>query len=76
MALVPHQVFGIREGPLTTIHSHTNDQSRLDSPHRARRRARSAAPLVSRGIIGARPPAWSTSASPRSAATGEGLRPV
>ncbi|MBP2471824.1 glyceraldehyde 3-phosphate dehydrogenase [Crossiella equi] len=43
MALVLHQTFGIREGLMTTIHSYTNDQSLLDSPHRDPRRARSAA---------------------------------
>ncbi|MFI9811867.1 type I glyceraldehyde-3-phosphate dehydrogenase [Saccharothrix variisporea] len=43
MASVLHEAFGIREGLMTTIHSYTNDQSLLDSPHKDLRRARSAA---------------------------------
>ncbi len=35
--------FGIEHGFMTTIHSYTNDQNILDSPHRDLRRARSAA---------------------------------
>lgn len=35
--------FGIENGLMTTIHSYTNDQSLLDSPHSDLRRARSAA---------------------------------
>ena len=35
--------FGIAKGLMTTIHSYTNDQSILDSPHKDLRRARAAA---------------------------------
>jgi len=35
--------FGISYGSMTTIHSYTNDQSLLDSPHKDLRRARAAA---------------------------------
>ena len=35
--------FGIVKGLMTTIHSYTNDQSILDSPHKDLRRARAAA---------------------------------
>ncbi len=35
--------FGIEHGFMTTIHSYTNDQNVLDSPHKDLRRARSAA---------------------------------
>lgn len=35
--------FGIRRGLMTTIHSYTNDQVILDSPHKDLRRARAAA---------------------------------
>lgn len=35
--------FGIEKGFMTTIHSYTNDQNILDSPHKDLRRARSAA---------------------------------
>jgi glyceraldehyde 3-phosphate dehydrogenase len=43
MAAVLHQEFGIERGYLTTVHSYTNDQVLLDSPHKDLRRARSAA---------------------------------
>jgi len=35
--------FGVEKGFMTTIHSYTNDQPTLDSPHKDLRRARSAA---------------------------------
>ncbi len=35
--------FGFRRGLMTTIHSYTNDQALLDTPHRDLRRARAAA---------------------------------
>jgi glyceraldehyde 3-phosphate dehydrogenase len=34
--------FGVKRGLMTTIHSYTNDQALLDSPHRDLRRARAA----------------------------------
>jgi len=40
---VLHEEFGIVKGLLTTVHSYTNDQSILDSPHKDLRRARTAA---------------------------------
>jgi glyceraldehyde 3-phosphate dehydrogenase len=40
---VLHDKFGIEKGLMTTIHSYTNDQKLLDSPHKDLRRARSAA---------------------------------
>ncbi|HHS13989.1 MAG TPA: type I glyceraldehyde-3-phosphate dehydrogenase [bacterium] len=40
---VLHDVFGIREGLMTTIHAYTNDQKILDAPHKDLRRARAAA---------------------------------
>ncbi|GGU50532.1 type I glyceraldehyde-3-phosphate dehydrogenase [Lentzea flava] len=43
MASVLDESFGIVEGLMTTIHSYTNDQALLDSPHKDLRRARSAA---------------------------------
>jgi glyceraldehyde 3-phosphate dehydrogenase len=43
IAKVIHQMFGIRKGWMTTIHSYTNDQQLLDLPHRDLRRARAAA---------------------------------
>jgi glyceraldehyde 3-phosphate dehydrogenase len=43
MADVLHREFGIRHGLMTTIHSYTNDQVLLDSPHKDLRRGRSAA---------------------------------
>ncbi|MFH1551310.1 MAG: glyceraldehyde 3-phosphate dehydrogenase NAD-binding domain-containing protein, partial [bacterium] len=42
IAKVLHQNFEIETGLMTTIHSYTNDQSLLDSPHKDLRRARSA----------------------------------
>ncbi|MDB4930115.1 MAG: type glyceraldehyde-3-phosphate dehydrogenase [Myxococcaceae bacterium] len=43
MAKVLHETFGIVKGQMTTVHSYTNDQVILDSPHKDLRRARSAA---------------------------------
>ncbi len=43
VAKVVHEVFGIRRGLMTTIHSYTNDQRILDLPHKDLRRARAAA---------------------------------
>lgn len=43
MASVLQRAFGIERGFLTTVHSYTNDQVLLDSPHKDPRRARSAA---------------------------------
>jgi glyceraldehyde 3-phosphate dehydrogenase len=43
MVDVLHRTFGIQRGMMTTIHSYTNDQSLIDSPHKDLRRARSAA---------------------------------
>jgi len=43
IAKILHDNFGIVSGSMTTIHSYTNDQSVLDSPHKDLRRARSAA---------------------------------
>ncbi|MHB1023646.1 MAG: type I glyceraldehyde-3-phosphate dehydrogenase [Acidobacteriaceae bacterium] len=40
---VLHQTFGITNGIMTTIHSYTNDQVILDTPHKDLRRARAAA---------------------------------
>ncbi len=40
---VIHEKFKIVKGELTTIHSYTNDQRIIDSPHKDLRRARSAA---------------------------------
>lgn len=40
---VLHDVFGIRQGLMTTIHAYTNDQKILDAPHKDLRRARAAA---------------------------------
>ena len=42
VAKVLHEVFGIRRGLMTTIHSYTNDQVILDFPHKDPRRARAA----------------------------------
>lgn len=39
-AKVVHDLFGIRRGFMTTIHSYTNDQKVLDMPHSDLRRAR------------------------------------
>ncbi|WP_112237290.1 type I glyceraldehyde-3-phosphate dehydrogenase [Kribbella monticola] len=43
MVSVLHQAFGIQHGLMTTIHSYTNDQVILDSPHKDLRRGRSGA---------------------------------
>ncbi len=43
VAKVLNDRFGIEKGLMTTIHSYTNDQPTLDSPHKDLRRARSAA---------------------------------
>ena len=43
VAKVLHEKFGIVRGLMTTIHSYTNDQKIIDSPHSDLRRARSAA---------------------------------
>lgn len=43
VAKVLHDNFGIKSGLMNTIHSYTNDQIILDSPHSDLRRARSAA---------------------------------
>ncbi len=40
---VLHSTFGIASGIMTTIHSYTNDQVILDTPHKDLRRARAAA---------------------------------
>ncbi len=40
---VLHDTFGITSGIMTTIHSYTNDQVILDTPHKDLRRARAAA---------------------------------
>jgi glyceraldehyde 3-phosphate dehydrogenase len=40
---VLHDTFGISSGIMTTIHSYTNDQVILDTPHKDLRRARAAA---------------------------------
>ncbi len=42
-AKVVNDVFGIKQGFMTTIHSYTNDQQILDLPHSDLRRARAAA---------------------------------
>ena len=42
-AKVIHQLFGIRHGVMTTVHSYTMDQCLLDGPHKDFRRARAAA---------------------------------
>jgi glyceraldehyde 3-phosphate dehydrogenase len=38
MVSVLHRAFGIEHGLMTTIHSYTNDQATLDSPHKDLRR--------------------------------------
>ncbi len=43
MAKVLHESLGIVKGQMTTVHSYTNDQVILDSPHKDLRRARGAA---------------------------------
>lgn len=42
LAFLIHQNFGIQSGFMTTVHSYTNDQKLLDSPHSDFRRARAA----------------------------------
>lgn len=42
MAKVLHETLGIVKGQMTTVHSYTNDQVILDSPHKDLRRARAA----------------------------------
>lgn len=42
-AKVLNDTFGLKRGMMTTIHSYTNDQHTLDSPHKDYRRARAAA---------------------------------
>ena len=42
-AKVVNDVFGIKRGVMTTVHSYTNDQRILDLPHKDLRRARAAA---------------------------------
>ncbi|GAA2807001.1 type I glyceraldehyde-3-phosphate dehydrogenase [Kribbella solani] len=46
MVSVLHSAFGIEHGLMTTIHSYTNDQVLLDSPHKDIRRGRSGAANV------------------------------
>jgi glyceraldehyde 3-phosphate dehydrogenase len=43
VAKILHETFGIRHGPMTTVHAYTGDQMLLDGPHKDLRRARSAA---------------------------------
>ncbi|NIK61327.1 type I glyceraldehyde-3-phosphate dehydrogenase [Kribbella shirazensis] len=43
MVSVLHRAFGVEHGLMTTIHSYTNDQVILDSPHKDLRRGRSGA---------------------------------
>ena len=43
VAKVLHELYGIREGFLTTVHAYTNDQRLFDYPHKDRRRGRMAA---------------------------------
>ncbi|MEU8223672.1 type I glyceraldehyde-3-phosphate dehydrogenase [Kribbella sp. NPDC048915] len=43
MVSVLHRAFGIEHGMMTTIHSYTNDQVLLDTPHKDLRRGRSGA---------------------------------
>jgi glyceraldehyde 3-phosphate dehydrogenase len=43
VAKVVQDAYGIRRGLVTTIHSYTNDQVKLDGPHKDLRRARGAA---------------------------------
>jgi glyceraldehyde 3-phosphate dehydrogenase len=40
---VLHDSFGIKRGLLTTVHAYTSDQRLIDSPHKDKRRSRSAA---------------------------------
>jgi glyceraldehyde 3-phosphate dehydrogenase len=43
VAKILHEQFGIKKASVTTIHSYTNDQAILDTPHKDHRRARAAA---------------------------------
>src|ERR1700724_2584542 len=43
MVKVLHDAFGVVQGFMTTVHAYTGDQMLLDGPHKALRRARSAA---------------------------------
>lgn len=43
VAKVLHDAFGVRRGLLTTVHAYTSDQRLIDSPHKDKRRSRSAA---------------------------------
>lgn len=43
VAMVLHELLGIKSGLMTTIHAYTSDQRLLDAPHSDERRARSAA---------------------------------
>jgi len=43
IAKVLHEQFGLKRGLLTTVHAYTSDQRLIDSPHRDKRRSRSAA---------------------------------
>lgn len=43
LAKVLHDTFGIVKGHMVTVHSYTNEQRILDSPHPDMRRARAAA---------------------------------
>ncbi len=45
-AKIVHDNWGIEKGFMTTIHSYTNDQALLDSPHKDLRRARAAAESI------------------------------
>lgn len=46
MAKVLDDVYGIKQGMMTTVHSYTSDQRLLDAPHSDLRRARSAAESI------------------------------
>ncbi len=46
VAKVLHEIFGIKRGFMTTVHSYTNDQQILDLPHKDYRRARAAAESI------------------------------
>jgi len=43
LAKVLHQAFGIKRGLLTTVHAYTSNQRLIDTPHKDKRRSRSAA---------------------------------
>ena len=54
MAKILNDKFGIVKGMMTTIHSYTNDQNRLDAPHKGDfRRARAAAENIIPNTTGA-----------------------